>query len=88
MERRRIETPSPQVRRYGPKGRITRNGHFVSGRRIGTPPARQVAEEALLAVLLVGTGGHGSMRTPGLRMPFGSSRFFTARIDSANSSGR
>ena len=43
---------------------------------------------AYLAVLLVGTGGHGSMRTPGLRMPFGSSRFFTARIDSANSSGR
>ena len=45
-------------------------------------------KQALLAVLLVGTGGHGSMRTPGLRMPFGSSRFFTARIDSANSSGR
>ena len=39
--RRRIETPSPKLRRYGPKGRISRNGHFASGRRIDSPPTPQ-----------------------------------------------
>ena len=97
-EQARLDHPHPGQQPAGLGSRLVARGWLVAhrgpvyGGLWGAPAAcvvaasaageqlRRLADPVWLA--------HGSMRTPGLRMPLGSRRFLTARMDSANKAGR
>ena len=56
------------------------------GQRQPKPP--EAGQHAVRAGQLTPPSGHGSTRTPGLRMPAGSTAAFAARSASANGAGR